>query len=230
MTITIHEEIVQGSPEWLELRLGKITASTMDLILTPTLKTASNEKERSHLYELVAQRITGHIEPQYVSDDMVRGHEEEIEGCIAYAKAYAPVQGVGFIENDWLGFPLGFSPDGLVGDHGFIECKSRRAKWHMQTLLDHAPAGTIPTEYMLQIQTGLLVSGRSWCDFVSYCGGLPMVTIRVLPNDAIQLAIINAATAFEVRIVECIAQYHALLRSKARLIPTERKIEQEMYV
>ncbi len=51
---------------------------------------------------------------------------------------------------------------------GIVECKSRRQKYQVQTFLEHVPEGVIPADYVLQIQTGLLVSERLWCDLVSY--------------------------------------------------------------
>jgi hypothetical protein len=83
---------------------------------------------------------------------------------------------------------------------------------------------------VLQVQSELLVTERAWCDFISYSGGLPMTAVRVYPDPVIQDAIVDAAAKFEARINEAIATYHAALRSKARLIPTERKIIQEMFV
>lgn len=225
MSVTYHPELIQGSDEWRMARCGLLCASEIKLILTPTLKMASNDKERAHLYELLAQRITGYVEPSYVSDDMLRGHDEEVDAKIAYAKAYELVTDVGFVTNDQWGFTLGYSPDALVGDDGLIECKSRRQKFQVQTLTDM----TVPDEFMLQLQTGLLVSGRAWIDFVSYCGGLPMVTIRVAPDPKIQAAILEAAEAFEAKVAQKMATYREVLASKARLIPTERVIEQEMF-
>lgn len=226
MTIKYHTDLIQGSDEWLQARCGLLTASEMKLILTPTLKIASNDKERSHLYELMAQRHTGYVEPHYVSDDMLRGQEDEIDARALYAKHYAPVQEVGFITNDKWGFTIGFSPDGLVGDDGLVECKSRRQKYQMETIIDCA----MPTDYMLQAQTGLLVSERKWLDFISYSGGLEMITIRVFPDAMVQAAILDAATAFETRLAEKFAKYKAIVAAKsARLIPTERKIIQEMF-
>ena len=61
--IKVYQEVLQGSDEWYEMRRGLLTASEMKLIITPTLKVASNERERSHLFELMAQRITGYVEP-----------------------------------------------------------------------------------------------------------------------------------------------------------------------
>lgn len=223
--ISIHPELIQGSDEWLAARCGLLTASEMNRIVTPSLKAASNDKERAHLYELMAQRLTRYVEPHYMSDDMLRGHEDELEARALYAKTYAPVQEVGFITNNRWGFTIGYSPDGLVGDDGAIECKSRRQRFQIQTLTDRE----VPTEYVLQLQTGLLVSERKWIDFVSYCGGLPMVTIRVFPDPIIQAAIIDAATAFEERIAALQARYADIIATERRLIPTERRIEQEMF-
>jgi YqaJ-like viral recombinase domain len=229
MTIIYHKNLIQGSDEWLAQRCGLLTASEMKLIITPTLKVASNDKERAHLYELLAQRITNHVEPRYVSDDMLRGHDDEIEARELYAKHYSHVETVGFVTNDKFGFTIGYSPDGLVGEVGQIEGKSRRQKFQVQTIIENVESGTIPSDFMIQVQTGLLVTEREWCDFTSYSGGLPMATIRVFPNAKIQDAIIAAASAFEANISEKLARYHETLESGARLIPTERRVEEEMY-
>jgi hypothetical protein len=224
--IRYHFDIEQGTPEWLALRCGILTASEMRLILTPTLKVASNDKERAHLFELLAQRITGYTEPRFVSDDMLRGHEDEIEARIKYAEHYAPVKECGFITRNMGGIVIGYSPDGLVGDDGLIECKSRRQKYQVETIM----ADEVPAEYMLQIQTGLLVSGRKWLDFISYSAGLPMFVKRVLPDDRYRVAIIAAATEFENRLQLALDRYQSALKSMPTLINTERKIEEEMYL
>lgn len=226
MTIKYFANVVQGSVEWMDLRKGILTASEMKLIITPTLKAASNDKERAHLYELLAQRITGYVEPRYIGDDMLRGMNDELEARAIYAKTYAPVQEVGFIVNDKWGFPIGYSPDGLVGDDGQIECKSRNQRLQVMTLIR---GNEIDPDFVIQVQTGLMVSERKWCDLVSYCGGLPMVTVRVFPDEKMQYAIAEAATAFEKRIAICRESYEANVASvTARLIPTERKIEEQM--
>lgn len=226
MSVTYHPNVIQGSDEWLALRTGLLTASEMKLILTPTLKVANNDKERAHLYELLAQRITGYVEPSYVSDDMLRGAADELEARSLHEKHVAPVQEVGFITNDKWGFTLGYSPDGLVGEDGLIECKSRRQKYQVQTLVTRE----VPAEYVLQLQTGLLVTERKWIDFITYSGGLPMMTVRVFPDFEIQDAIIAAATAFEKRLAEAHERYLETLETMPTLIPTERRVEQEMFV
>lgn len=229
--IKYHEHLEQGSEEWLLARCGLLTASEMKLILTPTLKVASNKEEKTHLYELLAQRISGYVEPHYVGDDMLRGQVDEVEAKIIYAKNFAPVTDMGFITNDKWGFTLGYSPDGLVGDDGLIECKSRRQKYQIATVIENVAGQTIPADYLLQQQTGHLVSERSWLDFISYSGGLPMVTIRVYPDPKVMNAIVEAAGEFERRLAEKLAIYNSMIADASRrLIPTERLIELEMHV
>lgn len=227
--ITMHAEVEQGSEAWHALRCGLLTASEMKLIITPTLKVADNDKSRSHLYELLAQRITKYVEPSYVSDSMLRGINDEIDARELYAKTYAPVTEVGFITNDKFGYTLGYSPDALVGEDGQIECKSRKQSLQIKTIIDYFAFDQIDPDFLIQVQTGLMVSERKWCDLVSYCGGLPMATARVFPNSKIQDAILEAATAFEKKMAFKVAEYTALIvHSAERLIPTIRKIELEM--
>lgn len=226
----IHCEFEQGSQRWLEARCGLLTASEFDRILTPTLKIADNPKTRAHLWEMAAQRITGYVEPQYISDAMLRGQEDEILAREDYAKRFAPVQQCGFVTNDKWGFTLGCSPDGLVGDDGLIECKSSCQKLHVQRIVEHAETGKAPEEFMLQMQGIMLVTERSWCDLVLRCGGLPQKRIRVEAEPDIQSAIVDAAAKFESRINEVVASWHGVLATDDELIPTERTIEQEMVI
>ncbi|MFK5596804.1 YqaJ viral recombinase family protein [Methylobacterium sp. HMF5984] len=220
-SVRIHTDLFQGTDEWLAARCGMLTASEMKLIITPTFKAAKNEKERAHLYELLAQRITKHVEPHYVGDDMLRGQEDEFEALAIYAKHYAETEAVGFITNDKWGFTLGYSPDAIVGSDGLVECKSRRQKYQIETFVVHVAEGSIPADYLIQIQTGLLVAERDWCDLVSYSGGLPMAVIRAYPDEKIQAAIEEAAGDFERRLSEAHDRYlHAIAKSKA--VPTKR--------
>jgi predicted phage-related endonuclease len=227
VTIIYHPDVVQGSDEWHEMRRGVLTASEMSLILTAkTLKQASNDKERAHVWEIAAQRISRHVEPSYIGENMLRGWDDENTARELYGKHFAPVTEVGFVTTDHLGFTIGYSPDGLVGDDGLIEAKSRKQKFQIETLATQK----VPDEYQLQLQTGLLVTGRKWIDFLSYSGGLPMAVIRVEPDPDIQEAIIAAALAFEARVQDRIAEYHAALAGMRKVIQTARRVEQEMFV
>jgi putative phage-type endonuclease len=185
----IHDQLNQGTPEWLEVRRGKITASVVGQLLTSTYKPAKNEKVRMLAFELAAERITGRPNPHFESWDMKRGTIEEGMARDLYAKHHAPVLQVGFVENGILGY----SPDGLVGDDGLIEIKCRQSKFQVKTFW----ADEIPGEYMCQIQTGLLVTGREWCDYVQYSNGMPLFVKRVYRDEDIIDAIETAANEFE---------------------------------
>lgn len=230
MTITYHDGLIQGSEEWHAARCGLITASEMKLILTPTLKVANNDKTRAHVWELAAQRITGYVEPTYIGEAMLRGHEDEILARALYAEHFAPVEEVGFVTNDEWGFTLGASPDGLVGDDGGIECKSRIQKYQVQAIVEYFRDQSAPEEFLLQVQTCMLVTRRKWWDLILYSGGLPMRPLTIEANSEIQEAIIEASRETEAKIAAAIADYHAAVSADKRLIPTERRIEEEMIV
>lgn len=226
MTITYHSEVVQGSDAWLQMRLGIQTASEMKKAITPTLKIANNNETRIHAFELAFQRITGFVEPQYVSDSMLRGQEDEHYARLAYSEHFAPVTQTGFVTNDRWGFTIGYSPDGLVGDDGLIEVKSRGGRFQIQTIA----GDEVPDDYLIQVQTALLVTEREWIDFISYCGGLPVFVKRVEPDPDIHEAIVKAAISFEERIADIERDYFATLATMPKIIPTERRVEQQMYI
>lgn len=194
MSLEIFTELEQGTPEWFAARCGIVTASVVGQLITPkTVKPASNDYSRALIATLVAERITGYVEPIQPSRDMERGTLSEPFARDLYAEHYAPVDEVGFMVKDFGGYRIGYSPDGLVGDDGLIEIKSPRQKKHLSTIL----ANEVPLEYMAQCQTGLLVSGRKWIDFISYNGGMPLWKARVLPDPRWQQAITDAVEAFE---------------------------------
>lgn len=220
MTITYHPNLIQGEPAWHDQRRGLMTASEMKFVLTPTLKIAENDQTRSHVYELAAQRITGYTEPTYFGDEMLRGTTDEPIARQLYHENFAPVTECGFITNDDHGFTIGYSPDALVGDDGLIEIKSRRQKFQVQSIVE----AEVPKEHVLQIQTGLLVTGRKWCDYVSYHGGMPLWPIRAYPDEAIHEAIIAACGAFEAKVAKVVNAYHERLLTE-KWVMTERLVE-----
>ena len=201
--ITYHHDIEQGTSEWHELRRGVLTSTAIKTLITPTGKLADNDKTRAHVYEVAAQRITGRTEDTFLSFDMMRGHTDEILARELYAKHYASVAECGFITNDSLGFTVGYSPDGLVGEDGLIEIKSAKAKIQVQRIVD----GECPDEHYAQVQTGLWVTGRKWCDFISYSNGMSMMVVRVDADPAYHALIEQAAKAFEDKVSEVVAAY-----------------------
>lgn len=223
MSLRILENLEQRSPEWHDQRRGMVTASAVgQLVTAKTLKPASNDYSRGLTAILAAERINGFTDPTYVNADMWRGIDDEPRAVEAYEKRFGVhVDACGFMVRDDWGFELGYSPDGLVGADGLIECKSRRPKAQLQTVL----ADSVPLENMAQLQAGLLVSGREWIDYVSYCGGMPIYVKRVKPDPRWQEAIVEAVRAFEANVREMRALY---AEATEGLPLTERVVELEM--
>lgn len=219
MTLTIHDNIDQGTDEWHDIRRGIVTASAVGKLYTPkTLQPATNPYSVALTMQLAAERITGWTEPTYINFDMQRGIDDEPVARNLYAEHYAPVVETGFMVRDDWGFQLGYSPDGVVGDDGLIEIKSRRSKTQLETIL----ADEVPEANMAQLQCGLLVSEREWIDYVSYCAGMPLYVKRVYPQPKHFDAILNAVEAFENKVREIVATYRDNITN---LHPTERILD-----
>lgn len=173
--------------------------------LPPVYVPADNDTSKALILALTAERITKHVEDTYITHDMWRGIDSEPLARDLYADHHDghKVTTAGFMIRDFDGFSIGYSPDGLVDDDGLIEIKAPRQKGHLSTVV----ADEIPPMHMAQLQTGLLVSGREWIDYVSYAGGMHLWPKRVTPDPAWQAAIIAAAEKAEREIRAHITTY-----------------------
>jgi len=196
-------DIEQGSDDWHALRRGVITASAIAKLLTATGKPANNDTSRAQLLQLLAERITGETEPGYCNDDMARGHLLEPFARDLYVKHFQPVQECGFVSAEFNGVLIGYSPDGLIDEDGLIEIKAPRAKTHLKSLISNEA----PAEYLPQVQAGLAVTGRTWCDFISYSPGLPLFVKRCERDEATIERLITAAQAAEAQLAELMDSY-----------------------
>ena len=169
----------QGSPEWWQCRQGIPTASGFDRIVTPAKGELSKQAD-AYIYELIADRIMGVPEnvESFTSREMQYGIDTEPEARAWYQmETGLMVRKVGFCVAD--DGSIGCSPDGLVDPDGGLELKCPLAKTHVGYLMQ----GGLPAEYKLQVHGSLVVTGRSWWDFVSYCPGIKPVMIRVEPDE-----------------------------------------------
>ncbi len=227
MTAIYNWDIQQGTPEWNALRCGLITASGAKHLMSPTGKVADNDKTRQYIYELAAQRITGFAENSYQSEDMLRGHAEELLAREVYESNYGMMRQCGFITRQ-IGNGLdsrprnpivGYSPDGVIGKDGLWECKSRQNKYQIQVVA----ANTVPQEHMLQLQFGLWVTEREWIDSTSYSNGMCAFTLRVGRDEAVIANIEAAVLAAEQKIVEVVSAYYAVrYKEGVRIVDVER--------
>lgn len=166
MTDTAHLE--QGSEEWMQARLGKVTASRVADVIART-KSGWGAGRKNYLAELVAERLTGVAAESYQNAAMKWGIETEPQARAAYGFFQeATVEEVGFIDHPGIAM-TGASPDGFVGEEGMVEIKCPNTATHIDTLLTKA----IPGKYHTQMQWQMACAGRLWCDFVSFDPRMP---------------------------------------------------------
>jgi len=188
-------ECEQGSPEWLQARLGIPSASSYAKLVTTTGKASA--QATAYINQLVAERITG--EPTFfqVTDPMQRGMDLEPQARTAYEMETGNlVSQVGFLMHDTL--QAGASPDGMVGENGGLEIKCPSAHTHVEYLRD----GDLPIKYFQQVQGCLWISGRDWWDFMSYHPKMEPLIVRVFRDEefikALECAVIEAVQMIEI--------------------------------
>ncbi len=157
--------------DWQKARLGKITASRFGLV--KRLRSGEwGETALSYLYDLLGEHLTGQPSQTFVGNDATEwGNQYESEALEAYTKRTGRKvkQTQTFLQHPELQF-VGGTPDGLVGEKGIIEVKCPITfKHHLRTVITR----TVPDEYLAQVYGHLWLSGRDWCDFVSYDPRIP---------------------------------------------------------
>ena len=177
----------QRSPEWVKIRLGLPTSSNFSKIVTTT-GAPSNQKLK-YLYKLAGEKVSGVAEESYQSAAMIRGAETENEARKMYRMITGQkVEEVGFC----LEGGFGASPDALVEDNGLLEIKCPISSTQVSYLL----ANKFPMDYFQQCQGQMLVTGRKWCDFMSYFAGLKPLIIKIHRDEAFIEALESALKEF----------------------------------
>lgn len=156
--------VEQGSDEWHELRLGRATASKFGVIMAGE-KYAQYKNYRA---DIVTERLTGNRNDFYKSKEMQWGTDHEPDAALEYwLRENQPTETCGFFAHKTL--MAGASPDRLVGDDGLLEIKCPNTATHIETLRKQK----VPNQYIWQVMGQLWLTGRKWCDFVSYDPRLP---------------------------------------------------------
>lgn len=151
----IHRDIIQGSEEWHKIRELKLTASHGTAIAN------NGAGLKTYVKDLVI-RVIAPQQDNFTSKDMERGNLlEPIARTMYEFENNLIVEEVGFIEHC---SHSGYSPDGLIGEDGLLEIKARNDAKHYNLLT----GGLVSSDTRWQMQFGLMVTGREWCDFVSY--------------------------------------------------------------
>jgi putative phage-type endonuclease len=158
----------QGTPEWLAIRCGKVTASRMADLIAKT-KSGPSASRANYMAELIVERLTGKPADSYINAAMQWGTEQEPHARLAYeAKLGVLVDQVGFVPHPTIDMS-GCSPDGLINDDGMVEIKCPNTATHIETCITRS----VPKKYQTQMQWQMACTGRKWVDFVSYDPRLP---------------------------------------------------------
>lgn len=159
----IVDNIEQGSSEWLDARLAKVTGSKISAVMSNGRGGKPSKTSETYMFELIAEKLTGKSKPFFETDSMKHGSETEPQARAMYEvnNGFVTVREIAYFEEgDYL---LG-SPDGLVGDDGLIEIKC----CDTTTQLKRALTDDYSADYKAQIQFLLWISEREWCDFLSF--------------------------------------------------------------
>ena len=202
--------VPQGSPEWLEARAGKVTASRISDVLAK-VKTGEAAGRRDYRAQLVAEILTGNPqESGFMNDAMRWGTEQEPYARAAYeCQAGVLVDQVGMVLHPSIERGAA-SPDGLVDPDGLVEIKCPNTATHLDYLLD----GTVPAKYQPQMLWQMACTGRDWCDFVSFDPRLPedlqLFVVRFQRDQARIDAMEAEVRAFLAEVEETVSRLRAI--------------------
>jgi hypothetical protein len=157
--------------------VGKVTASGFKHVIDRTKAGKRSADGQKYLWQQVIERLTGQPAPMARTVAMQWGTDQEPFALQAYVEAHVlHVEAVGFVQHPTLA--VGCSPDGLVTERspatgsasdGLIEIKCPfNSANHLETWLSG-----MPEEHMAQVQGQMWITGREWCDFVSFDPRMP---------------------------------------------------------
>jgi putative phage-type endonuclease len=179
--------INQGTEEWFQQRLGKVTASRISDVIAKT-KTGISTSRQNYLIQLVSERLTGKKAESYTNQAMQDGIEREpIARKLYESKTNSIVTEVGFFDHPVIK-NSGASPDGAVNSEeegkyaGLIEIKCPIETTHTNTLMSKS----VPTKYIPQMQWQMACTNARWVDFISFNPNFPdelQVFIKRLDRD-----------------------------------------------
>lgn len=183
----------QGEHEWLTARVGKVTASEADNLLTPEFEIRKGETPKTYLCRKVAEATLGRPLEGFTSFATEQGQELEQEARSWFAfdnDGKYRVQNVGFVEGD--DGRCGCSPDALLDDDGGLELKAPQPTNHVRYLLN----GELPKDYAVQVHFSMYVTHRPWWMFVSYRRKFRPLVLRIERDERIIAKIGDALGKF----------------------------------
>lgn len=166
--IVDREEVEREN--WFRLRAGKFTCSRFgDLIGSGRKKDEEfSQTGWSYIYQVAAERLGSYVH-EFDNAPVRWGKDHEADALLAYLSRYG-ILGLANVRTgtqcfcEWTDY-AGGTPDALIEDTGCVEIKCPfTPQEHMRTVHEN----TVPERYRWQVHGHMLVSGRQWCDFVSF--------------------------------------------------------------
>ena len=198
-------ECEQGTAAWFQARMGVITASEIDSLVSPTWKVRTGEGPQTYLCKKVAEKLLNWSADQLQGFSVDQGKILETIALPWFEFTYeTKVKRVGFCLSD--DGRTGCSPDGLLPDGTGLEIKGPQPPAQVAYLL----GGKVPDHYMPQVQFSLYVTGAAHWTFASYSNQLPSLVVRVERDEKAQAAIAEAVAAFSERFDQALATINKL--------------------
>ena len=202
----------QRTDAWLQARVGKVTASGFKYVIDRTKAGKRSADGQKYLWQQVIERLTGQPAPMARTVAMQWGTDQEPFALQAYNEAHlVNVEAVGFVQHPTLA--VGCSPDGLVTEDmaatGLVEIKCPyNSANHLETWLNG-----MPEEHQAQVQGQMWLTGREWCDFVSFDPRMPadlqLYVQRIKGNPEFQAHMEREIIAFSAEADEIVAKLRA---------------------
>jgi hypothetical protein len=145
---------------------GKLTPSCFADIMTAGRAKADRfgKTAWTYAYKVACERL-GVEFPEVWAKAMEWGVENELDAIEAYQTQTGQLVTLNdVIQHPTLDYVAG-TPDGLIGSEGIIEVK---CPYNSVNHLMNLKNGSQLDDYKYQIQGYLWITGRKWCDFVSY--------------------------------------------------------------
>lgn len=193
----------QGDDAWFAARIGSIGGSS----IADVVAGGQGKMRKNLMYRLAGEILSGEKYIDYTNAHMARGIEQESAAREMYSFITDnQVEQVGLIKET---AQTHHSPDGMVNPDGIIEIKCVIPSVHIETII----SDSVPPGYVKQIQWGLHICQRQWCDFISYSPTIqdrPIWIKRMGRNEALIKDMADGADKFLIEMAMIIRKIKAM--------------------
>ena len=231
-----HLESGEPNPEWLNLRASRFSGSDFYLFMSLAKKNELSETAESKLYEKALASLGYETDAGITTAAMERGTElESVARELYKAETFNDIREVGFVDYESLRAgcsPDGviYHQAQIIDDiewhkdeSGELQMSIGKPRTLVFTMSDQidkiieikCPAiknyirmamGKIPTQYVIQCQYNMLITGAKSCDFVVYHPDMALSVQEIKPDEQIQSDIKVVLEKLNARYDEILAQ------------------------